>query len=309
MSDLAVKMQKNYEAFHLMTLSTTFLNSAAFGDFQSDAERIINFIGEAYKLDHETVNSFLEIILGDMMKIGLVSDYHALSSLENLNENDINNLVFYELKGKVIEEVNRSNRRGYFHSNSRLNQDMKASMKYESFHHAYDAYVRFESTKLQASYGDVNSSRELGLMYALGIGTKKDLKKAELHLHRCIMWGDIPSAILMSRILLEEKDKWNADRYSALYQLEKEYLEDGVIMLPECEKVGREVKDDYLCIALIKQYLVVQAKLTEIDIAFLNAIQQPELSLKVKLNYISRYKDNLWKNAVCGVSEKKSIGL
>ena len=309
MKDIKTTMQENYEAFYLMTLSTAFLNSAAFGDFQSDAEKVISFIGKAYGLDKETVSTFSNIILGDMMKIGLVSDYHALSAVENLSEHDIDNLVFYEIKGKALEEVNRSNRRGYFHSNSRLNHDMKAGMKYESFHHAYDAFVRFEGVKLQASYGDVNSTRELGLMYALGIGTKKDTDKAKLHFKRCVMWGDVPSTILMKEILSEEKDEKDAGRYNTLYQLEKKYLEDGVISLPDNEKVDETVRNDYLCIALIKQYLIVGGKMTEIDVAFLNAILQPDLSVKVRLNYISRYKDNFWKNAVCGTSDKKRIGL
>lgn len=309
MNNITEAMQKNYEAFYLMTFSTAFLNSAALGNFWNDAEKIISFIGDSYGLDKETVDAFSRLILGDMMKIGLISDYHALGSLENLSKNDIENLIFYEIKGNALEEVNRSNRRSYFYSNSRLSQDMKSSMKYESFHHAYDAFARFESIKLQAAYGDVNSSRELGIMYALGIGTKKDCEKAKLHLERCIMWGDIQSTALMKEILKKECDEKSAEKYRALYRLEKEYLEDGIINLPGTEKAEQEIKDVYLCIALIKQYLIVQEKLTEMDIAFLNAIMQPDMPLKVKLNYISRHKESLWKNAVCGETSIKHIGL
>ncbi len=309
MNDIKATMRNHYEAFYLMTLSSAFLSSADFGDFRNDAKKVINFIRKAYGLDQKTADDFSALILGDMMKIGLASDYHALSSFDNLGKSDRENLIFYEIKGNVIEAVHRSNRRGYFHSNPRLNQDMKASMKYESFHHFYDAVVRFENIKLQAAYGDVPSTRELGLMYALGIGTKPDYEKAKLHLQRCMMWGDVPSTVLIREILREEKDEKGVEWYGSLYRLEKKYLEDGYMNVPDDEDADIELRNTYLCIALIKQYLIVQNKMVEIDIAFLSALLRPELSLKTKLNYTSRYKENIWKNAVCTIADTPHIGL
>lgn len=309
MGDVKKSVQENYEAFYLMTLSAAFLNSAAFGEFDSDAGKVISFIGRSYGLDDATVSAFSELILGDMMKIGLVSDYHALSAIDDLSDSDRDNLIFYEIKGRALEEVNCSNRRGYFHANFRLNQDMKAGMKYESFHHVYDPFVRFESLKQQACFGDLNSTRQLAILYTLGIGTGKDIEKAKMHFKRCVMWGDITSTILLKEVYSGERDDKGSKEFDELYQLEKKYLEDGVIDLPVQEKAMEAVKDRYLCIALIKQYLVVQGKMPEINIAFLNALSQPELSLKVRLNYISRYKDFVWKNSVCGKEERNRIGL
>lgn len=308
MTDTKREMQENYEAFYSMTLSAAFLNSAAFGEFEADAGKILSFIGNAYRLAEETAQAFSRLILGDMMKIGLVSDYHALGSLENLSDEDWELLIFYEIKGRALEEVNRSDRRGYFHASSRLNQDVKAGMKYESFHHAYDPFVRFESLKQQAEFGDLNSTRQLALLYALGIGTERDIGKAKLHFERCAMWGDMPSAILLKELYSQEGDARMAEEFSELYRLEKKYLADGVIHPPEKECAER-IRNRYLCTALIRQYLVVQSKMAEIDIAFLDAISQPELPLKKKLHYISRYKDLTWKNAIYGRQEKETIGL
>lgn len=309
MSDVKKSVQENYEAFYLMTLSAAFLNSAAFGEFDRDAGKVLSFIGKAYELDDAAVSAFSDLILGDMMKIGLVSDYHALSAIDDLSASDRDNLIFYEIKGRALEEVNCSNRRGYFHANSRLNQEMKAGMKYESFHHAYDSVVRFVSLKQQACFGDLNSTRQLAILYALGIGTAKDTEKAKMYFKRCVMWGDVTSTILLKEVCSGEKDDKGSKEYGELYRLEKKYLEDGVIDLPEEEKTTDAIKDRYLCIALIKQYIVVQEKMPEINIAFLNALSQPELSLKARLNYISRYKDLAWKNSVCRKEERKRIGL
>lgn len=309
MIDVKKSVQENYEAFYLMTCSAAFLNSAAFEGFDSDARKVLSFIGKAYELDDATVSAFSELILGDMMKIGLISDYHALSSIDNLSDSDKNNLLFYEIKGRALEEVNCSNRRGYFHANSRLNQDMKVGMKYESFHHAYDPFMRFEGLKQQAYFGDLNSTRQLAILYALGIGTGKDTEKAKMHFKRCVMWGDVASTILLKEVCSDEGDDKGAKEFEELYRLEKEYLEDGVINLPEKEKAADAVRECYLCIALIKQYLVVQGKRTEIDIAFLNALLQPDLPLKVRLSYISCYKDYVWKNSVCGKEERNRIRL
>lgn len=309
MNDVKKRVQENYEAFHLMTLSVAFLNSAAFGDFDGDAGKVIAFIGKSYGLDDVTISTFSNLILGDMMKIGLISDYHALSSFDNLSDSDRSKLVFYEIKGRALEEVNYSDRRDYFYANPRLNQNMKAGMKYESFHHIYAPFLRFENLKQQAFYGDLNSTRQLAILYALGIGTKKDTGKAKMHLKRCVMWGDIASAVLLKEICSEGKDEEGSREFGELYRLEKEYLKDGVIRLPEREQATAAVRELYLCIALIKQYIVIQGRKEEIDIAFLDALLQPGLPLKVKLNYISQYKEFVWKNSVCGKEEKNQIGL
>lgn len=309
MDEIKKNIHNHYEAFYLMTLSVAFLNSAAFGEFEDDAEKVLSFIGKAYGLDKELVREFSGLILGDMMKIGLVSDYHALSALEDLSDRDRDNLIFYEIKGRVLEEVNRSERRGYFQANSRTNQDMKAGMKYESFHHAYDPVVRFEGLRQQAGFGDLNSTRQLAVLYALGIGTERDLEKAKMHLERCVMWGNVASTILLQEVCTCGKDDKGSKEFMELYRLEKKYLEDGVISLPKNEEAAGTVKNRYLCIALIKQYLVVQGKMEEIDIAFLNALSQPGLSLKVRLQFISRYKDFVWKNSICGKDERNHIGL
>lgn len=309
MAEVKKNVRNHYEAFYLMTLSVAFLNSAALGEFRDDAEKVLSFVGRAYRLDDDVVKEFSGLILGDMMKIGLVSDYHALSAMEDLSGRDRNQLILYEIKGRVLEEVNRSNRRGYFRANSRLGQDMRAGMKYESFHHAYDPVVRFEGLREQAGFGDLNSTRQLAVLYALGIGTERDLEKAKMHLERCVMWGDVPSAVLMQEVCSCGKDDKGSKEFMELYRLEKKYLEDGVINLPKKEEAADTVKNRYLCIALIKQYLVVQGRMEEIDIAFLNALAQPGLSLKVRLQFISRYKDFVWKNAICGKDERNHIGL
>lgn len=309
MNDAGKRVQENYEAFYLMTLSVAFLNSAAFGEFDRDAGKVISFIGSAYGLDDVTIGTFSGLILGDMMKIGLISDYHALSSFDNLSDSDRKNLVFYEIKGWALEEVNHSCRRDYFYANPRLNQNIKAGMKYESFHHAYASFLRFESLKRQASYGDLNSTRQLAVLYALGIGTRKDAGKAKMHLERCVMWGDAASALLLKKLCADGKGGEVPGEFGELYRLEKEYLGDGVISLPEKEEVAAAVRERYLCIALIRQYIVVQGKKEEIDIAFLEALLQPGLPLKTKLKYISQYKDFVWKNSICGEEEKNQIGL
>ena len=128
------ELLENYDAFHLMTRSSAMLSSTPTETFIRDASVIIDFIGKAYEWPQERTEIATKIILGEMMRVGLVSDYLALGSVEMLDEYLKENMIFYEIKGRVIEEVNRCEMLAAT-TGQRAEYETKNSMGYSSYQH------------------------------------------------------------------------------------------------------------------------------------------------------------------------------
>ena len=84
----------NGEAFCLMTRSVAMLGSKRSEAFSKDAAVLLDFIGQAYGWPPERIVVATKMILGDMMRVGLVSDYLALGCAEMLDEETQQNLIF-----------------------------------------------------------------------------------------------------------------------------------------------------------------------------------------------------------------------
>lgn len=305
--DVKKQVEKYYQAFDLMVLSTTLLNSANVDDYEEDSKKIIDFIAQAYSIELSTLEEFRGLILGDMQKIGLISDYLALSSLDLISDYDYENLIFYEIKAKAIERANSSNRKCTSSFDKRSYYDNHSKMKYDSFHHPYNSKIRLYQIEKQAELGDLDSTRQLGIMYYLGIGCESDLDSATLYLSRAMLWGDIPSALLLSKIY-SGCDETKSKRFLDLYNTELEYLPKGLIDVQK-DSIENGAYNLFILISYIKQFIVVQEHCTDINIPFVNVMMKASIPNSIKLSLILKYKENSWRKYLLDDNTYKRIKI
>ena len=68
---------KDYEPFYNMVLSTALMTNCVTDEFDGDARKIINFIGDAYGLSAEKTDFFTDIILNRISSVKLLTDCEA----------------------------------------------------------------------------------------------------------------------------------------------------------------------------------------------------------------------------------------
>lgn len=270
---LLSEIYNEFEAFHTMCLSTALMSTYNSNEFDIDADKIITFIGEAFNLKKDVIKSFKDCILGDMMKIGLITDYQAIASVELLSEEDKENIELYEIKGRIIEEIANCEAQNYTILDVRLANQIRANMKYEYFHHPYNSKLRFWQLYRLMKNGNVVITRQVALLYILGIGCEQDFEKAEESLLECLLWGDE-----ISEILIRELYKRTGKTPKEISGLAK--ILNAHIIAPK--------KD-----ALINKEL---AKMLILD----------ELSYKDKVELILNFNEKTWKNATLLIKNKEN---
>ena len=283
MNELLPVIYDNFDAFHTMCLSTSLMSTYNNKAFDSDAYRIITFIGEAFKLPQETICAFGRCILGDMMNIGLITDYQAVASTELLSEYDKDNIELYEIKGRVLEEIAVAETQIYNPSEMSIANKIKTNMKYEYFHHPYNAKFRFWQLDHLMKNGNIDITRQIAVLYTLGIGCQSDLQKAEEHFLKCILWGDEISAILIDE-LYQKKGGTN----SAFYQLLSDNLPKDTYDIRVWEY--RQLK------RFLNAFIIAPRKDPYINHELADVLISDKLSYQNKVELILNFNEKTWRN-------------
>lgn len=270
---LLSEIYNEFDAFHTMCISTTLMSTYNNEEFDIDAKKIITFIGEAFNLQRNTVKLFTDCILGDMMNIGLITDYQAIASVELLSEKDKENIELYEIKGRVIEEIASCEAQNYTVLDVRFANQIRANMKYEYFHHPYNSKLRFWQLCRLMKNGNVLITRQVAILYILGIGCETDFEKAEENLLECLLWGDE-----ISKILIRE-----------LYK-----------------KTGKTPKDVSGLAKLLNAHIIAPKKDTLINKELAKTLISDELSYKDKVELILNFNEKSWKNATLLIKNKEN---
>lgn len=287
----------HFEVFHMMCLSTSFMSTYNCKEFDNDAHQIIHFIGQAFHLAADIITAFEHCILGDMMNIGLITDYQAISSTELLSHQDKENIDLYEIKGRILEEIAVCEAQNYHLADMRIANQIHAGMKYEYFHHPYNAQFRFWYLNRLMKSGNVDVQRQVGLLYALGIGCKKDAQKAEECFLKCILWGDTLSSVLVT---------W-------LYKITKKKVSplDQLHFCTDPSKLkGTKVQEYWNLMKLLQFHIIAPKKdpliLNELaDLLISNILSYPE-----KVDLISNFNEKTWHNIpILGNKAGNSIGF
>lgn len=282
-NELLPVIYDNFDAFHTMCLATSLMSTYNNKAFDSDAHRIITFIGEAFKLPQEMICAFEHCILGDMMNIGLITDYQAVASTELLSDHDKDNIELYEIKGCILEEIAIAEAQIYNTSEMSIANKIKSNMKYEYFHHPYNAKFRFWQLDRLMKNGNVDITRQIAVLYTLGIGCDQDLQKAEEGFWKCILWGDEISAILIDELYLKR-----GVTNSEYHKLLSDDLMKGICDI-KIQEYGQLMR-------FLKAYIIAPRKDPFINHELADVLISDELPYQNKVELILNFNEKTWRN-------------
>lgn len=291
--ELLSAIYDNFEAFHAMCLSTSLMSTYNCKEFDTDSHKIIAFIGDCFGLPHEIINEFESCILGDMMNIGLITDYQAVSSTELLSDNDKDNIELYEIKGRILEEIAVDEAQNYNISDMRIANQIRANMKYEYFHHPYNAKLRFWQLNRLMKNGNVDITRQIAVLFVLGIGCEIDFQKAEENFLKCILWGDKISAVLIDK-LYQKIGKMNSEYHKVFSDNQPKEVNDIRIL------------EYWQLVKLLNAHIIAPKKDSLINNELANMLISNELSFQNKVELILNFNEKTWRNASLLMSSKEN---
>ena len=285
----------NYEPFYNMVLSTTLMSNSVSLEFNDDGKKIIEFIGNAYRLDKDFIDSCCEIILDDLTRLGRTIDQKAVYADRLYGDEFSSEDSVFDIKGDVLSAIEKL---GDMQKNSTSVNIINAGWFDYTHYKTYQANVRYKKIEISASTGNVTLTRQAGLLKALGIGCKLDYDRAILRLNQCAMWGDIPSMYYLSYAYLLKGDKKQADFWHSVATVSDEYLRTGITVLPDTatEKITDEERIQYVYISSICQDIIHSYGVYDIDFAFVEAVNSPKLDYYEKMNCINNYRGYNWKD-------------
>lgn len=287
------ELLEHNEVFYAMTRAAAMLGSQNSDIFDHDAQMMIDFLGQVFDWPQEWIETAGNLIIGPMMCIALISDYKALASIEMLEECEKDKLVFYEVKGKVLEEIgcaeaNTSNQL-YF----KVNQEIRNSMNFYYFHHVYEPRVQYTYLKARADRGEPASTLQTAIMLILGIGCEKNIAHAQRLLERALLWGEKTAAKILGFLWMQEGDREMSSFYSTVF----EYL-SAAIELPcvpaEEGAAGTSAVEYCILIAAVQSRVIRGCGTYEIDTMFADLINQEVAPFPDKLDWICQYRDGIW---------------
>lgn len=279
----------HYEAFYLITRSAAMLGTKSSEQFDRDAQMVIGFLGAVYGLPQELTDAATDLILGEMARIGLASDYRAIASADMLDERVRDNLVLYEVKGTALEEVNRSELFGGCQPNDKAALEIRNSMGFTSFHHEYDPTVRFARLQARADCGEPLSTLQTAIMRILGIGCESSIAYAQRLLERALLWGYKEAAMVLRYLWLQEGD---ADMVSFFETVHGYLSTPSELQEPLAE--GNRAAEYCVLITAVRSIVRHNSGSEIIDTAFADLINRDDIPFSGKLACVSKYRDGAW---------------
>ena len=295
---------KNYEAFYNMVLSTTIMSNTRTDEFVSDAKKIIDFIGKAYRFSDEFTAFCSSIILDELVKLSKTTDQQVVYSRRQFGDvyDDMDSL--FDIKGDVLATI----------QNIGVSRDGNISEGWFDYKHykTYQADIRFAKINITSASGNIIATRQVGLLLALGIGCEQDFDRAILRLTQCALWGDIAAMHYLAYVYeLTGADK-KAQLYYEVSELASKYLYSGCTVLSESDKkaYSEDARTYYAYISSIKQDVVQAHEKYNIDFSFIEAIMSSELDYYKRMNYINNYAKQEWKEITnSSLRPSKRIGF
>lgn len=296
------------DTFYLMVRSVALLGSQNSALLDRDAQMLIDFIGRVYGWRPELTNGAMDFILGDLMKVGLAADYLSLASAGMLDETVRENLIFFEIKGKAIEEVNRGEVviDNVFELN--LMQEIRSSMNFTSFHHTYEPRVRFSQIKRKASGGDALYALQMAMMLILGIGCESDIVLAQRLLEGLLVWREKAAAKILSFLWARENDGEAASFYQDVFHW-LDSPQPVFVPLPARTENAPRTAEYCTVISAVQSLIKNAGGKREVDFLFAGLMNSEEIPFAEKLDLIRRYKDGAWLSYYSDCYAKPRIGF
>ena len=293
----------NYDAFYNMVLSTTLLANTKTPEWVADSEKIIRFIGEAYKLQSATVDKFLGIITENLTPLALTSDRSAVFAKRSYNGNFADADAIFDIKSSAIFKIQ---------SITEFNSpDINPDWFDYRYYKAYQAEMRFAILNTTASTGELLSTRQVGIMLALGIGCKQDVTAACNRFMQCAYWGDVPSIYYLAYAYKLAGDEASSATFTEVAKLAKKYMMAGYTVVPENEQkqYSNEAIRQFVCISSIRQDIVNALQMKRIDLSFIEAITSKELDYHERLSFINSYESKGWREITNASYKPLNLGF
>lgn len=281
---LSEELLEQYEAFSLMLRSTAMLGTQSSHRFDRDAQSIIDLLGQVYGWRQELTDAAADLILGELMRLGLLSDFQALASAELLEQSVKDHLILYQLKGMALEETARSQLAVDGQHGDRSARELKSSTGGQTFHHVYEPTVRYTRLQAGADNGEPLATLETALLRLLGIGCERDLSYAQLLLERSLLWGAREAAKVLGFLWAREGDPAMVSFFQAVH----DYLSTPS-RLPEDPKAA-----EYCILIAAVRSTVRRQNGGSIDVLFADLMGREDIPFAEKLAWTARYKDGVW---------------
>ncbi len=286
------KVFEHYRAFYNMVLSTTILSNKSNEEFEKNASNIIDFIGESFKLDSSLVAECKKIILDDLTILSIMADCNALYSTRTLGSKINDADVLLDIKCDVLTKLNSL-------SNDAMMQKMGVNQSWFDYHFfkSYQPNVRYNKINIASSVGNLICTKQVGIMKALGIGTKQDYSEAIKRFLQAALWGDVASLRYLSYVYTLIGNQEKACIFNEISELSSQYLRSGITELSD--EVKKQYHEQAICyyaiISSIRQDIILRFQVFNIDFSFVEVILKDDISFKKAMKYINEYKKEQWK--------------
>lgn len=282
----------NNEALREILLATTILSNNSNPAWVRDSSKLINFICEAYGIE-DLANNYIEIITRQIDNLSLINEYKGLKQAYQFDDEYTEMDSFYDLKGKTLLQLANIDSKleslGFPFSNE---------FTYDTNSNYLPSY-RFDTILKASSYGDIQMTCQIGLMYATGVGYIVDYDFAIIRLKQAAFWGYVPALKYLAKVYEIINDEENAKLYKELYNVAYLYFYDGIPSIPEAIKdmYSEKTNELFLIITSIYQDIVVPNG-ARIDYAFLEVMFSEKIPNAKKLYYVNNYRNQEWKTAI-----------
>lgn len=290
------------EALKEILLATSILSNNSNPAWREDSSKLIKFICKAYNIE-DLAESYIDVITNKIDNLSLINEYKGLRQSHEFDDEYTEIDSFYDLKGKTLLQLAVID--GKLDS---LGFPFPNEFTYDTNSNYLPSY-RFETILKASSYGDIQMTCQIGLMYATGVGYMVDYDFAIVRLKQAAFWGYVPAFKYLSKVYELIDDKENMELYKELYEVSTLYFYDGIPAIPD------EVKDMYnektielfQIISSIYQDIVVPNG-SRINYQFLEVIFTESIPNTKKLHYVNNYHTSEWKLAL-NVKNNKLLNL
>ncbi len=283
-----INERKNYLAILDMLLTVTMLSNNFNDDLDNDANIIIQFIGDVFKLSKNEVEECKKLITSDLTTISTINDVETYFANEQKDASSEDNNYLYL---KTIALLSLDNIFKCFSQNN-FNQ------YYFDYHYLrpYNSTIRYNELAITSIKGNVDINRTIAIMLTLGIGHKKDIYSAIYRLKQCAYWGDVTSLNYLSFLYEQMGDEKEAKLYSNLSELIGYASEGRTVLSKELkDKYDKQTQETFAIVTSIKQDIVLALNMSDINFSFLEVILSENIDYYKKIGFINRYTNQEWK--------------
>lgn len=275
-----------YEIFKLMVLSTTMLGNTLTDSWSSSSKKIIDFIGKSYEQEPALIRRCEDLILKDLSQVSTISDANLIMA-NPIDDQTREESIVFNIKSSTIKQLHN------------FSNDSDSNWLDYQYYHVYHPHLNFVHVNDASRTGNLIACRHIGILYALGLGCAVNYDKAILRLKQAAYWGDISSLYLLAYTYKVTGNHTLANIYKEVSLLCKEYLNDGLTVLPDSVRTStsKEAYTEFVLISSIFQDIVRSRNQSTnlIDYSFLEVIFMTNLSFNDKMRYINNYQDYRWR--------------